>query len=156
MSQEAEPLPRIGPASPGDLPEVRSLLAENRLPLAGVEDCVGAMRVARSGGRIVGVAALEISGSDGLLRSVVVDRGRRGTGLGARLVAAATDLARSRSVRTLYLLTETAEGFFRSLGFSAIDRSHAPEGLRRSVEFGSACPASAILMRAEVGGFQGA
>ena len=151
-----ETVPRIEPASERDLPEVRALLAENRLPLAGVEECLDGMRLARSEGRIVGLAALEIHGSDGLLRSVVVGRQGRGAGLGARLVAEVKDLARSRRVRRLYLLTETAEGFFRRLGFAPLERRDAPEGIRGSVEFASACPASAVLMEAPVSPSEGA
>jgi len=151
-----EGVPRIEPASERDLPEVRALLEENRLPLEGVEDCLGGMRVARSEGRVVGLAALEIHGSDGLLRSVAVDRDGRGAGLGARLVADVKDLARSRGLRRLYLLTETAEGFFRRLGFAVLDRREAPEGIRESVEFASACPATAVLMAASVSPSEGA
>ncbi|MEO8430109.1 MAG: GNAT family N-acetyltransferase [Acidobacteriota bacterium] len=100
------PAPRIESASERDLPHVRALLSENRLPLAGVEGCLDGMRVARFGGRIVGLAALEDYGREGLLRSVVVNPEGRRAGLGARLVAAVTELARTRGVRRLYLLTE--------------------------------------------------
>jgi amino-acid N-acetyltransferase len=45
------------------------------------------------------------------------------------------------------LLTETAEGFFRAIGYEIIDRSHVPEKINQSAEFRLLCPASAVCMR---------
>jgi amino-acid N-acetyltransferase len=44
-------------------------------------------------------------------------------------------------------LTTTAERFFPKFGFEPIDREQVPPSVRESVEFQSACPASAIVMR---------
>jgi amino-acid N-acetyltransferase len=43
-------------------------------------------------------------------------------------------------------LTETAENFFRGLGYEAIDRRYVPEEIQQSAEFRSLCPASAVCM----------
>jgi amino-acid N-acetyltransferase len=43
-------------------------------------------------------------------------------------------------------LTETAEGFFRGLGYHVIDRGYVIEELKQSAEFRSLCPASAVCM----------
>ena len=73
-------------------------------------------------------------------------RDLRGTGLGGRLTEATLELSRNLVVAEAYLLTETADLFFPRFGFRPIPRSGVPLGIRRSVEFPSACPASARTM----------
>jgi choline dehydrogenase-like flavoprotein len=51
---------------------------------------------------------------------------------------------------TVFLLTTTAEGFFPRFGFEQITRDEVPPSVRGSVEFQSACPASAIVMRRQL------
>jgi len=91
---------------------------------------------------------VEVYGQAGLLRSVVVEAGRRGEGLGERLTKAALELARQRGVRTVYLLTTTASHFFPRFGFTAIPRAELDPALTQSEELRGACPASALAMRA--------
>ncbi|QYJ15910.1 Amino-acid acetyltransferase [Rubrobacter xylanophilus DSM 9941] len=133
-------------AGGGDLPEILSLLRNCGLPQEGLEDHLETALVARSGGRIVGCAALETYPPAALLRSVAVERDRRGKGLGLRLSEAALSLARRLGVREVYLLTETADGLFARLGFEPVSRGEVPSPVRESVEFVSACPASARVM----------
>ena len=73
-------------------------------------------------------------------------RDLRGTGLGSRLTEAALRLSREFGVAEAYLLTETADLFFPRFGFRNIPRSRVPSSVRSSVEFTSACPASARAM----------
>jgi amino-acid N-acetyltransferase len=47
----------------------------------------------------------------------------------------------------VFLLTTTAERFFPRFGFEEIARDEVPASVQASVEFQSACPASAIVMR---------
>ena len=55
-------------------------------------------------------------------------------------------LARERGVSAIFLLTTTAEDFFPRFGFERVSRAAVPESVRASVEFQSACPASAVVM----------
>jgi len=93
-----------------------------------------------------GVVGLEVFGGDALLRSLVVDPSERGTGGGRLLVAAAEEHAHSQGVRSVYLLTTTAERFFERLGFRRVDRDSAPATIRATREFAGLCPASAAFM----------
>jgi amino-acid N-acetyltransferase len=102
--------------------------------------------VAEAGGRVVGAAAIEPYGADGLLRSVVVAPPLRGTGLGQTLVAAAEVAARDLGVRDLYLLTETAIAWFPRLGYETLPRDGAPVPIATSVEFTVSCPDTGLLM----------
>jgi amino-acid N-acetyltransferase len=136
----------IDRARSSDREEIIGLVARCGLPLDGLADDLELTVVARDAGHIVGTATLELYADDALLRSVAVDERWRGQGLGRRLTEAAIELARSVDVRTLYLLTTTAEAFFPKHGFDVVGRDQVPWSVRASVEFTSACPASAIVM----------
>jgi amino-acid N-acetyltransferase len=137
----------IEPATVRDLPEVHGLLERLHLPLDGVDDHVQTMLVAREGSAIVGTAALELYADGALLRSVAVDPRQQGRGLGHALTEAALRLARTRGASAVFLLTTTAEQFFPKFGFDTITRADVPTSVQASIEFRSACPASAIVMR---------
>lgn len=137
----------IDAATPLDLPQIHALLQRVHLPLDGVDDHVKTMLVAREDGQIVGAVALEIYEDGALLRSVAVDPQHQGTKLGHQLTEAALQLAASRGIQSVFLLTMTAEGFFPRFGFERIGREVVPPSVRQSVEFQSACPQSAIVMR---------
>ena len=103
--------------------------------------------VARRLDEIVGSVALELYSGGALLRSLAVDQPERGGRLGHRLTEAAIARARELGTPALYLLTTTAERFFPRFGFQPIDRTEVPASVQDSVEFRSACPASAVVMR---------
>jgi amino-acid N-acetyltransferase len=140
----------IESATPRDLPGIRALLDRLHLPLAGVDEHLATMIVAREGGQIVGTAALELYAEGALLRSVAVEPRRQGHQLGHQLTDAALHLATTRGATTVFLLTTTAERFFPRFGFEQIGREQVPPSVRESVEFQSACPASAIVMRKQL------
>lgn len=130
-----------------DRGELEALLRAAELP---TEDLTPAMLadflVARHGAILVGAAGLERHTKDGLLRSVVVQKDVRGTGLGRRLVTAMEDRARGRGLRQLFLLTTSADDFFRALGYLPLGRDAAPPGIRNSRQFSALCPASSTFM----------
>lgn len=134
-------------ATDGDLTGVMRLLEENHLPVVGLADHFAHALVARDEGTIVGSAALEVYGDGALLRSVAVAPALRGRGLGRDLTAAAIDLAQEIHAPALYLLTTTADGYFPKFGFERITRADVPASVQSSIEFTSACPSSATVMR---------
>ena len=134
-------------ATAGDLPAVEVLLGSAGLPLDGVADAFRSGVVARDGGRIVGCAAVELYGDAALVRSVAVDAGRRGQGLGRELVASVEALARDAGAREAYLLTETAEGWFPRFGYASISRADAAPAIGASVEFTTACTETCSAFR---------
>jgi amino-acid N-acetyltransferase len=138
---------RIDRATRDDAEALLALMTRAHLPIDGLVSHLDDAIVARDGGRVVGSAAIEIYADGGLLRSVAVDAGSRGTGLGVRLTEAAIEDARRRALPALYLLTTTAEHFFPRFGFECIRRDEVPASVQASIEFREACPASAIVMR---------
>jgi amino-acid N-acetyltransferase len=136
----------IEPATPADLAAILDLLASHRLPRAEVERHLATALIVRTGGRIIGCAVLEPYDTVGLLRSVAVAQSQRGLGVGIRLTEAAVALAQARGIKALYLLTETAAGFFPRFGFRPVSRDEVAPAVRQSIEFTRACPASALAM----------
>ena len=134
---------RITPMQETDRPAVHALLRASKLPLAGFDAARVVALVAKDGDVVVGSAAIEVHGAFGLLRSVAVADSHRGRQLGLRLTREAIHVGRERGLASLYLLTETAAGFFPQCGFSAVSRADIPDDVKQSVEFRSACPASA-------------
>jgi amino-acid N-acetyltransferase len=140
----------IESATEHDLPEIHSLLERLHLPIAGVDEHLPTMLVAKEDEQVVGTAALELYADGALLRSVAVEPHRQGKHLGHQLTDAALRLATALGANTVFLLTTTAEGFFPRFGFEQITRDEVPPSVRGSVEFQSACPASAIVMRRQL------
>ncbi len=140
----------IRAATTRDLAAIKSLLEKYKLPVAGLEGHIATTLVAQRSARVVGCAALEVYGGAGLLRSVAVDEARRGAGLGHQLTQAALDLARARGLTSVYLLTTTAATFFPRFGFREVARDDVDPAVRASIEFTTACPASAVAMRADL------
>jgi amino-acid N-acetyltransferase len=130
-----------------DTDAILALLTENKLPLDGIRDHLGTAVVARAGGDVVGVAALELYADGALMRSVAVAPALQGHGLGHRLTDAVLRLARDLHASQAFLLTTTAERYFPKFGFERIERQDVPPSVQQSIEFRSACPASAIVMR---------
>jgi len=95
---------------------------------------------------LIGYGGIEGIGADRLLRSVVVVSARRHTGLGGPLVTALERAAADDGACALYLLTTTAEPFFRHIGYAPAERSNAPAAIAGSAEFSTLCPASAAFL----------
>ena len=154
----------IRPATPADLPAVAGLLTAAALPTADV----AALFAARAhdflvaddteqSGALVGVAGLEVCCGESphptaLLRSVAVRDDWRAHGVGRELVRRLVCVAEARGLRALYLLTMTAEHYFPQFGFQPVARGAVPPEIAATLEFRSACPASAVAMARPLAG----
>ena len=137
----------IAPARRSDYEVVAALLEREHLPLDGLRQHFEHAIVARAGNRIIGCSALEVYQGGALLRSVAVDAEYRRGGVGSDLTQAAIELATQRLVPAIYLLTTSAERFFRKFSFEIVDRADVPLTVTASEEFTHACPSTAIVMR---------
>ena len=81
-----------------------------------------------------------------------MDADAKGHGIGTQVTTAALNLANARGTPAVYLLTTTAEAFFPRFAFERIARDQVPASVQMSVEFRSACPSSAIVMRRAMSG----
>jgi amino-acid N-acetyltransferase len=131
-----------------DVPAMAALLQGAGLPTADLRSAQGLqLWVLEAQDRILGAIALERFSTDALLRSLIVVPEMRKRGYGYRLVAQLEQDAQADGVEQLVLLTETAEPFFRGLGYDVIDRRCASDEMKQSAEFRSLCPASAVCLR---------
>jgi amino-acid N-acetyltransferase len=142
---------QIDDASPADFDLVCALLEEHGLPVAGLREHFDHAIVARLDGEVVGSAELEVHSDGALLRSVAVAPRLTGRGVGHNLVEAILKRAADERIAAVYLLTQTAADFFPRFAFQRISRAEVPPGVRTSIEFTSACPSSAVVMRRQIG-----
>lgn len=127
--------------------DVKQLLAESGLPTADITaQHLHHFFGCGSEGKLEGVVGLELYGDAALLRSLAVRAAQRGSGLGSGLVEHAEGYAREKGVKSLYLLTTTAEAFFRRRGYVSIPREEAPAAIAGTREFSGICPASSAFM----------
>lgn len=94
----------------------------------------------------IGIVGVQFYGVDALLRSLVVTSAHRAQGLGQQLVESAEHHAQERGAATVYLLTTTAESFFRSRGYVVTPRESAPPAIQSTPEFAGLCPASSAFL----------
>jgi amino-acid N-acetyltransferase len=140
----------IRDATAADRPDIERLLRASALPLDGVAEALPGFMVAEMNNELIGVAGIEYAGECGLLRSAAVAETSKGHGVGEKLVTGLIGQAKQRKLRALFLLTTTAETYFPRFGFEQVTRDEVPLVIRETVEFTSACPASATVMRLEI------
>jgi glycerol 3-phosphatase-2 len=145
------PLVRLRPPGEPDLPDLKALLTSSGLRADDVGDRLEETVVAelhRDPGVIVATACLqdverpgaEMAARTGLLRSVAVREDLRGKGLGQLVTAGAVRACRSRGITEVFLFTETAERFFRRMGFSAVDGERIPPQVALIARAAEECP----------------
>lgn len=143
----SHPTIQVLPAHADAWPALRHLLQICHLTEEGVAVQLDRVRVAYMHGQVVGMALLERYAEGGLLRSVAVDPAWQGKGIGRRLVEAMLEEARQEGLQQVFLLTETAAGFFARLGFEAITREVVPVSVQQASQFTHLCPTSSQVMR---------
>lgn len=130
-----------------DEADVKRLLAESGLPTADITaPHLYHFFGCGSKGTLEGVVGIELCGETALLRSLAVKAAQRGLGLGSALVEHAEGYAWGKGVKSLYLLTTTAEAFFRRRGYVRTPREEAPTAVKATREFSGICPASSTFM----------
>jgi len=137
-------------ATSSDWNHIAQLLQEAKLPLDGAQDHLDHFVLAIKDESLIGCAGLEIYGECGLLRSVAVNAGERGKGLGIKLTEEILKRAKEKHIQHVILLTETAQNFFPKFGFRIIKRDDAPAPVKESVEFKGACCESAVTMQLDL------
>lgn len=129
-----------------------TLLKKEKLPVSDLlsSDSEVQFFIIKNSGSVDGAIGLEVFEKVGLLRLLVAAENQRGHGYGKELVNRLEGQAKIQSVKLLYLLTESAESFFESLGYKSIPRAEAPEPIQKSTQFTEMCPSSAVCMVKEL------
>lgn len=93
-----------------------------------------------------GIIGIEILGENALLRSLAVKKESRRKGYAQMLVSELEKSAKHKGVKRLYLLTQTAELFFKQQGYQVVERTLVPQSIQSTQEYSSLCPGNAIVM----------
>lgn len=128
----------------------RSLLKSSSLPADDLNFKKDLLVGYYEDGNMVGTGALEVYGQYALLRSLSVKLGTRGKALGTAITEHLIAEARKRRLKGIYLLTETAHGFFQRKGFQDIPRDKVPDSLKASSEFSHVCSDTAVAMHLDI------
>lgn len=134
-----------------DLDQVVNLLRSHQLPTQDValnQQLMIGYRDEQN--NLIGSGGLEFYAGGALLRSVAVREDLRGRSIGKQIVSDLISRARQQAVPQIFLLTETAHDYFKTLGFTDTPRESVPESVRVSTEFSSVCPVSAACMRLDL------
>lgn len=126
--------------------EIISLLQSQELPSDDLPLLLNDFYTAMEGDQLIGLIGLERYGQYGLLRSMVVHPDYRNQQIAGSLVKMLEEKATSTGINSIYLLTETAAGYFSKKGYDAINRTEVPKDLMKSSEFSHVCPESATVM----------
>ncbi|MBL7782860.1 MAG: GNAT family N-acetyltransferase [Saprospiraceae bacterium] len=133
------------------LPEHRaaleSLLKSLSLPVEDLPDDLSGFTLAFEDAMLVGSAGVEPVGQAGLLRSVAVAASHRSLGVAAHVFQSAIENALKKGIHDIWLITNTADQYFKRHGFEYIDRENAPHDIAGTAQFKGLCPSSAVVMR---------
>jgi len=132
-----------------DVSLVEDVLGRNHLPYEDISSKIYSLFIWRANQNIIGIGGLEMYDQVGLLRSLVVEERFRAKGFGKKLCTELVGFAKLKGVSDIYLLTTTAEGFFRKNGFERVERNIVPEVIKQTTEFTNLCPSSAVCMKME-------
>lgn len=134
-------------AKDNDLPVISDILEKNDLVYEDIQNKNIEFFRAYDNDLFVGIIGLEQFGGIGFLRSLVVLDAHRDKGYGKEICNCIFDYAKNKQNKEIYLLTTTAEDFFKKLGFKIIERKDVPEEIKNTAEYSHFCPDSAACMR---------
>jgi amino-acid N-acetyltransferase len=129
-----------------DLVEITGVVRASGLPAEDCHEHWPDFFVAEQDGQIIATGGLQVCGAAGLVRSVAVITEYRGHGIGAEIYDRIETRAFEVGIEDLYLLTETAMGYFEGLGFTERARSELPMAITATKQFRDLCPQSATAM----------
>jgi amino-acid N-acetyltransferase len=146
MKAEPEPSQEIRFADDEDRLGIIQLLRLNKLPYSDLPEKLNHFLVLEENNTLIACGGIEIYEKVGLIRSMAVNPASQNQGLGTIIYQYLLKHAMDNQLQSLYLLTETAEGYFLNKGFKKINRADAPKELAQSAQFSTVCPASAAFM----------
>ena len=128
------------------LPQLETLLQNSALPFEDCNKHINSFAGVYANRLLIAVGGIECLEKSGLLRSLAVRAGYRGQGLAGLIVDYLHRDAIKKRIEALYLLTETAEGFFLKRGYSIISRDQLPAEVMQTKQYQLLCPASALAL----------
>lgn len=128
--------------------EVVPLLRESSLPTADLESSDKVVFYGcYDNEQLIACVGLELYPDVALLRSLAVHPDHQNRGIAKSLVQYAENICSSKQISEIYLLTNTAKGFFKNRGYQIYERENAPSAIKKTSQFSGVCPCSSTLMR---------
>jgi amino-acid N-acetyltransferase len=140
----------ITEAIPKDEERIRALLRSQQLPSEDLPEGLPNFYVAHYDDEVAGIIGMQLYGAYALLRSMVVHPAYRNRRIAEDLVKLLEQKAFALGISFIYLLTETAESYFKKKGYERVTRQEVPAELLASSEFSHVCPISAMVMRKQL------
>jgi amino-acid N-acetyltransferase len=134
-------------AKKDDYDAIRNLLSGENLPITDLNPLLENFFVSEDAAGINGVMGMDRYDNLGLLRSAIVKKESRNHGIASVLITNLFDHAQASGIKTLYLITNTAERYFSNKGFEKIAKENVPATVLQSKEFNGLCPASSVIMK---------
>jgi len=129
-----------------EIHSIKELLLSSDLPVADLDKAPIQFFGIKENDQLIATGALEVYGVNAVLRSVAVLPTHQNHGYGKQIVRFLEKKARELEIGKLFLLTTTAEDFFRNLNYISIQRDSCPPKILSSSQFKDICPKSAICM----------
>ena len=136
----------IVPDSQNNFSKAIQLLKKNNLPTEDINPGTQ-LFVVEEENNVVGTVAVEYNFNEALLRSLSVSEEKRNAGIGLMLVEFIEDYVQKQGVKSIYLLTTTAENFFLKRGYQKTDRNAVPDFIKNTKEYSVLCSSSSTLMK---------
>jgi amino-acid N-acetyltransferase len=136
-------------ATTDDRPPIKAFLSGHGLPTKGVglKKHIGSYLLAQDAdGRIVALGGISIHRDGALLRALAVHHRWRSINLAKLLVDQLGALAQQHGAADLYVVTSTAPGYFKKLGFVETVPSSVPDDVRSAKVFSAAALAHAVVL----------
>jgi amino-acid N-acetyltransferase len=137
---------RINEVNQNGFSEALALIKRNGLPIEDISTSTKLFSITKDN-EIAGTIGIEFYNQVALLRSLAVAETYRSKGIGGKLVEHIEKIAKQNAVKELILLTTTASDYFSKKAYRTIERNNVPEEIKKSSEFSSTCPSSAVIMK---------
>ncbi len=132
--------------SQNTLSKALELLKKNHLPTDDISELTKLFTLTNKN-EVVGTIGIEFYKDVALLRSLAVSQDYRSKGVGTQLIEHIESFAKQNGAKELFLLTTTASNYFSKKSYQKIERNDVPGELKKSTEFSSTCPSSAVTMK---------
>ncbi len=135
-------------ATENRIDDIFTLLDNAQLPKEGVQKNLHNSFIVpvKNTNKLLGCGNLEIYEDEALLRSLAVHSSYYNKGLGSQLVKHIHEYATNIGIKRIYLLTTTAETFFKKFNYHIIARTDVSPKVQQSVELKSLYPRHTTCM----------
>lgn len=129
-----------------EINEVKELLLSSNLPTSDLNNAPIHFFGMKKNNKLIVTGALEVYGNNAVLRSVAVSNNFQNNGYGKQIVRYLEEVALEMKISHLFLLTTSAENFFKKLKYLPIQRHSCPPKILSSSQFTDICPQSSVCL----------